>query len=126
MRKFNFKDKKMKNFSIVAFIAFIFVGCSQPLAHYTIVSTNSVPVSGTAQSAYFSGESCVWRIFGIPTGSLSFRESDAVAKALQQAHEAGYKVNALSNVTIESSSWTAILFGKSCINARGQATIIGK
>lgn len=116
----------MKNLCVFAFIAFIFVGCSQPLAHYTIASTTSVPISSTAQGDYFSGESCVWSILGIPTGSLQFRESDALAKALQQAHKAGHKVNSLSNVTIEATGWTAILFGKSCINARGQATIIGK
>lgn len=116
----------MRNLCVITLIAFIFAGCSQPLAHYTIASTTSVPISSTAQGDYFSGESCVWSILGIPTGSLQFRESDALAKALQQAHKAGHKVNALSNVTIEATGWTAILFGKSCINARGQATIIGK
>ena len=116
----------MKNIIKVSLFALILVGCSQPLAHYSIASTNNMSIRGAEIGDYFEGESCVWRIFGIPTGSMQFRESDALAKALQEAHKAGHKADALSNVTIESTSWTALLFGKSCIVAKGQATSVPK
>ncbi|MGX2981865.1 hypothetical protein [Helicobacter sp. 23-1045] len=114
----------MKKFSIIL-MAFIFAGCTQPLAHYSIASTNAVPIP-MKKGDYFEGESCVWSILGIPMGSLAFRESKAVADALQKASEAGYDADVLTNVTIEASAWSAILFGQACVKATGQAATMPK
>lgn len=115
----------MRNLYVVTFIAFIFAGCSTPLAHYSIASTNTVPIP-MQKGDYFEGESCVFNLLGIPFGSLGFRESKALAEALKKAQEAGFDADALSNVTIEATGWTAILFGQSCIKATGQVITVPK
>ena len=119
-------EQKMRNLCVVAFMVFIFAGCAQqPLAHYSIASTNTVPIN-LQKGDYFEGESCVFNFLGIPFGSLGFRESKALSSALEQAQQAGFEADALSNVTIEATAWTAILFGESCIKAKGQVVSIPK
>ena len=95
-------------------------GCSTNLARFTIASTNNVQTANLKKGNIIEGEDCITDILGIPIGSMNDRISRAVANALEAAHSSGQPAEALINVEISMRNWTVILFGQSCVIARGQ------
>ena len=114
----------MSKFSLVASLALsslIFVGCAQNIARFSVASTSNIPIANSTKGEYVTGKECVNVILGIPLGNLQNRVSGAVAKALEEAQKKGQPADALINVDISVSFWSAIIYAQNCVTAKGQA-----
>lgn len=115
----------MTKFSLVASVvlgAFVFAGCSANLARFSVATTSNVPIANATKGNYVESEAeCITVFLGIPIGNVANRVSGAVANALEVAHKKGQPADALINVDVTHTFWTAILVGRDCITAKGQA-----
>ena len=114
----------MTKFSLVAsaaLAAFVFAGCSQNIARFSVASTGNIPIANATKGDYVTGEDCIHNIFGISLGNEENRVSGAVAKALEAAQKKGQPADALTNIDISASYWSILVYGRDCITAKGQA-----
>ena len=114
----------MTKFSLVAsaaLAAFVFAGCSQNLARFSVASTGNIPIPNAEKGEYVTGKDCINYIFGFPLGNELNRVSGAVAKALEAAQKKGQPADALTNIDISASYWSILVYGRDCITAKGQA-----
>lgn len=105
----------------IAICAFIFTGCSQRMASFSVASTANMTIPNAKKGAYVEGKDCVVIILGIPIGNLQDRISNAISLALEDAHEKGEPDEGLMNVSIHVQNHGIGLFGKNCVVAKGQA-----
>lgn len=103
---------------------FIFAGCSQNLAHFSMASTGNLPITNLEKGNYVTGQECITFILGIPIGNFQNRVSVAVSNALENASKAGFHADALTNVDISVSAWSILLFGQNCVTAKGLPVVI--
>lgn len=108
---------------LLAMIAILISGCSTNLGTYTFASTSIIDSDVERDMNYIKGESCLFHILGIPIGSMSNRITIATMNALEEAHKKGYHAETLTDVTINNTAWTALLFGQNCIEVRGRPLI---
>lgn len=108
---------------LLAIIAMLIVGCSTNLGTYTFASTSIIDSDVERDMNYIKGESCLFHILGIPLGDTSNRITLATMNALEEAHKKGYNAETLTDVTINNTAWTALLFGQNCIEVRGRPVI---
>ena len=114
----------MTKFTLVAsavLAAFVFAGCSQNLARFSVASTGNIPIANATKGEYVTGKECINYLFGFPLGNEQNRVSGAVAKALEVAQKKGQPADALTNVDVSSSFWHIIVYGRDCVTAKGQA-----
>lgn len=95
-------------------------GCSQNVARFSIVSTGNIQMDKLNKGDTIEGEDCITFILGFPIGNTTNRISGAVANALEVAHGSGQPSDALVNVDVSMKYWSAVLFGRNCVVARGQ------
>lgn len=115
----------MTKFPLVAsviFGAFVLAGCSQNLARFSVATTSNVPIANSTKGNYVESKAeCITVFLGIPIGNMTNRISGAVASALEEAHKKGQPADALINVDVTHTYWSALLVGRDCVTAKGQA-----
>ena len=101
----------MKNkiilFSIVAILASAFIGCTQRIGDFTLISTKNVDIGGKYKKldGRFVGEDKRGEIIGIPLGLPNLKT------AVDNCIENG-KGELVTNAVLDFSYWTAILYGE--------------
>lgn len=106
-------------------LVFIFAGCSQNLARFSVATTSNLPMTDLTKGEYVKGKDCIFTFLWWGFGNTSNRVSGAVAKALEVSAKKGGPSDALVNVDISESSWQFII-GRNCIWAKGQAIELNK
>lgn len=102
----------------------LFVGCSQNVARFSVATTGNLPMKDVEKGDLVKGKDCITTVFFFGLGNTQNRVSGAVAKALEKAVKKGNSekpADALVNVDISHSYWSAIFFGRDCYTAKGQA-----
>ncbi|WP_394959528.1 hypothetical protein [uncultured Helicobacter sp.] len=103
---------------------FVLSGCSNNLARFSMATTSNLPVTNVQKGEIVKGKDCITEILWFGIGNTQNRVSGAVANAIEQSVKKGNHADALINVDISHSYWSAILFGRDCITAQGQAISI--
>lgn len=116
--------KKLALFSLLALGGFALVGCSQNVARFSVATTGNLPLQNVEKGDTVKGKDCITRIFWFGLGNTQNRVSGAVGAALDQASKNGKPSDALVNVDVRHSAWSAIFFGRDCFIATGQPITI--
>jgi hypothetical protein len=112
----------MKNLVVLlsVFVIFIlaFVGCSQRVGDFTLISTKNVEIGGkyTKVEGRFEGEDSKGVILGIPLGQPNLKT------AVDNCIEAG-NGSLLTNAVIDASYWSAIIWGQQKITVTGDVYV---
>lgn len=104
--------------------AVFFAGCSNNLARFSLASTGLLPVKMEKGGDIVTGKDCRTYILFWGIGNANNRVSGAVADALNVAAKKGEPSDALQNVDISYSSWSAFFFGRDCFIAKGQPVTV--
>ncbi len=113
----------MKNVIFLAIFSLILAGCSNNIALFSVASTENFQMDVEKSNYYVEGSDCVFNIIGIPIGNVTNRIGKATAIALEEATKKGFHAEALTNVQVDHTFWTAVFFGQDCIHVRGQPII---
>ena len=93
--------------SLFAFAISTFIGCSQRIGDFTLISTKNVDIGGNYKKLddRYTGEDSRGDILGIPLGMPDLKT------AVDNCIEAG-KGELLTNAVIDGSYWTVIFYGE--------------
>ena len=100
---------------------FVFSGCSTNMARFSMATTSNLPVTNLKKGNIVEGKDCITQVLWWSFGNTQNRVSGAVANAIDRSVKKGDYADALINVDISHSYWNALLFGRDCITAQGQA-----
>ena len=93
--------------SLFAFAVTSFIGCSERIGDFTLISTKNVDIGGKYKKLdeRYTGEDSRGDILGIPLGMPNLKT------AVDHCIEAG-EGDLLTNAVIDASYWTAIFYGE--------------
>lgn len=99
--------KIIVSLSLFAFVITSFIGCSQRVGDFTLISTKNVDIGGKYKKLdeRYAGEDSRGDILGIPLGMPNLKT------AVDNCIEAG-NGELLTNAVIDASYWTAIFYGE--------------
>lgn len=95
-----------------------FIGCSQRIGDFTIISTKNVNIGGKYKKVdgRFVGEDSKGVFIGIPLGQPNLKT------AVDNCIESG-KGDLLTNAVIDGSYWSAIIYGQQTITVTGDVFV---
>lgn len=112
----------MKNriilFLLVAFVISVFVGCSQRVGDFTLISTKNVEIGGKYKKieGRFEGDDSKPSILGIPLGQPNLKT------AVDNCIESG-NGDLLTNAVLDFSFWSVIIYGQSKYTVSGDVWV---
>lgn len=83
----------------------------------TVASSKNIPTDFSVIAVNVEGEECMTHVLFVPIGTINPTVDGAIDEALEQVPTA----DALTDVAIYHERWSALLFGRSCVNVNGHA-----